>query len=269
MGLARARRRRRGASTAYVLVGDAVALEPVPRRGSPRRMDQPHLVVGIDEVLRRLGWDTEAVAGRSDGDGHRAGHRQAPASFAPVAQALRRRGRSVPAAARRTAKAWSRRTSTSSPNGGGAPPASARSAEAQASARPLLRTQSPMPRRRGEGDRRCARRCANRCSRYPSTPYPADVSRSTRVVAANALVSVVGQPLLGPARTGRHRRASSAGGSAPTRSSIVSAARQRRRDPSARAARVGPHAHGCPSTRPRWRTSCSARSTPTGHAAGR
>ncbi len=84
---------------AYVLVGALVALEQVPRL--VLRVDGPAASRG----RHRRGpasarWDTETLAGGSDGDGDRAGHRSGPSIVRAGREALRRRGRSVPGTAR-------------------------------------------------------------------------------------------------------------------------------------------------------------------------
>ena len=130
-----------------------------------------------------------------------------------------------------TARVWSRRRSTTSPSRGGAPPAVASPAEAQAERGPVLcRRRRPDPSdpaaarrfRRPSGDiHSSVRRREPLRRRLPAgEPLPGLQRLPGRARGAHRrrqrVGVVVGQPLLGPTRPGRRRTSRSAGGSAPT-----------------------------------------------------
>ena len=233
-------------------------------RGWFSDVDGPaHLVVGIDEVLRRLGgtarrWRVDRMATVI------IPAPRGPAQLRAGRQALRRRGRSVPAAARQPQGRGREGDPLPDPAVVAHRPV-ASPTEAQASARPVLRRRSPMPtacRHALSASSPTPSRCS-RCRRRPIRPTRRGDAHRRRERAGD----VVGQPLLGPARPRRRPRAVRWRLGADTFDSSAPPACSSRRTGSHPAARSAPS--GCPSTPRRWRTWCSARSAPTGPAAAK
>ena len=71
-----------------------------PGACSPSRSTRPHLIEAMDAVMRRLGGTARMLAHRPAGDGDRAGQPRRAAIVRAGGQALRRRRRAVPTAAR-------------------------------------------------------------------------------------------------------------------------------------------------------------------------
>lgn len=246
---------------AYVLVG-ALAHSSRCRAWFSDADDQAHLVVGIDEVLRRLGgtarrWRVDRMATVINPNTGRIQR-----SFAPVAKHYgvgvdpcpprhgNRKGvvdKNIDFLTRR----WWRTARVAS------------AAEAQTSIDRFCVTIGD-GRRRGDATVGAVAD-AEPLLTLPEMPFPAEVLE-VRTVAANALCRCGGTVT-------RSRRAWSAlpcrsgGGSAPTPSRFTHTARSSARTSSRRVARNAPS--GCPNTRLRWRMWCSARSVPTGPASAR
>ena len=243
---------------AYVLVG-ALAHSSRFRAWFSDRDDQAHLVVGIDEILRRLGgttrrWRVDRMATVINPNTGRIQR-----SFAPVAKHYgvgvdpcpprhgNRKGvveKNIDFLTRR----WWRTARVGSP------------AEAQASIDRFCATIAD-GRPRGESTVG-ALADAEPLLALPERPYPAEVLE-VRTVAANALVSLWGNRYsVRPASSAATSR--SAGGSAPSRSPSTPAAPSSPHTSSRRGARSA--RSGSPSTPPHWRTLCSTRSPPASPA---